>query len=173
MATDKQREYLKKWLFKAEQEKDVFDCFISGWIALTIAAQRHLTHSAGAVPCETDRERVISYFRDNEATIRTAVEKHRDQMKTLAERRGTRGGTVVDGMKIQGHCKIFKDAVLLTARSTDLAFAEAVAEILNKVRNKLFHGNKGYDDTEDRRVVSLVSPLLLSIVRGCERLTNG
>jgi hypothetical protein len=78
----------------------------------------------------------------------------------------------VDGAAIQHHCRLFKGAVRGTSTCADECLAEATAEILNKVRNNLFHGNKMYDDKEDREVLNLLTPLLMTIVRTCEALNE-
>ena len=170
MAADKQTEYIKKWFTKAGREPDVFDRFMSGWLALAIAAQRHRTRSGVSLTDDTDRERVIDYFSAHAAEVLAAIHAHKREMETLARRRGTRGGTVLDGARIQKHCRIFGDAVLGNAQCSRDDLSEAAAEILNKVRNNLFHGSKVYDDANDRALLELVTPLMLTIVQTCERL---
>lgn len=178
MAPDKRSEFIAKWYAKAEQDADVFDRFISSWVALTIASQRHRTmYESRRRPelneekVDTDRFRVIDYFEFNAAKIRAAVQTNIVEMRRLGERRGTRGGTIVDGgREIQRHCRLFKGEVLGPSTCTDERLAEATAEILNKVRNNLFHGNKIYDDKEDRELLNLVTPLLMTIVATCEGL---
>jgi hypothetical protein len=137
---------------------------------LTIASQRHRTIRGGQRGRDkTDRDRIIDYFKFHAASVRAAVQLKIVEMRRLAERRGRGGGTVVDG-PIQEHCRRFKGAVLGTSTCTDEPLAEATAEILNKVRNNLFHGNKIYDETDDRELLNLVTPLLMTIVATCERL---
>lgn len=45
---------------------------------------------------------------------------------------------------------------------------EAVAELLNRVRKNVFHGMKLYDDREDLKLLGLVNPVLLSVLRHSE-----
>ena len=170
MAPDKQAQFIAKWFTKAEQDTDVFDRFVSAWVALTIASQRHRTIRGHRRRDETDRERIIDYFKSNAAKLRAAVQENVVELRRLAERRGTRGGTIVDGATIQVHCRIFKSTVLGTSTCTNEHLATATAEILNKVRNNLFHGTKMYDDTNDRELLNLVTPLLMTIVATCEGL---
>ena len=49
---------------------------------------------------------------------------------------------------------------------------EATAEILNKVRNNLFHGSRVYDDSNDCALLDLVTPILLTIVTSSEQLRS-
>jgi hypothetical protein len=171
MARDRRTEYLRKWFSKAEREEDRFDRFIYGWLALTIAAQRYCTES-GSDSTETDRERVISYLKHHATSVDAAIQKNRVQMVSLANRTGTRGGVVVDGWRIEEHCVRFRNKIQGGATCSTEQFAEAVGEILNKVRNNLFHGSKVYDDAEDRELLGLVTPLLLTILDSSERLTD-
>jgi hypothetical protein len=140
-------------------------------LALTIAAQRYCTES-GSDSTETDRERVISYLKHHATSVDAAIQKNRVQMVSLANRTGTRGGVVVDGWRIEEHCVRFRNKIQGGATCSTEQFAEAVGEILNKVRNNLFHGSKVYDDAEDRELLGLVTPLLLTILDSSERLTD-
>jgi len=45
----------------------------------------------------------------------------------------------------------------------------AVAELLNKVRNNVFHGVNVYDDKEDLKLLMLVNPVLLAVLLESER----
>jgi hypothetical protein len=170
MAPDKQAQFIARWFTKAEQDTDVFDRFVSAWVALCIASQRHRTIRGQGRRDETERERVIDYFRSNAAKLRAAVQENVVELKRLAERRGTRGGTIVDGDAIQVHSRLFRGTVLETSPCTNEHLATATAEILNKVRNNLFHGAKIYDDTNDRELLSLVTPFLMTFVATCEGL---
>ena len=171
MAPDKQAESVGRWFAKAEQDTDVFDRFISSWVALTIASKRHRTISGRRhSPDETDRDRIIDYFKSNAAKIRSAIHTNNPEMRRLASRRGTRGGTVVDGDRVQKHCQLFMRVVLGASTCPDEDLTTATAEILNRIRNNLFHGTKMYDGEQDCELLNLVTPLLMTIVRTCERL---
>lgn len=168
MAGDRRAEYLKKWFHKAKIEEDVVDRFICGWLALAIAAQIHRTYSEIYIPKDTDRLRVIDYLKDKANSVEGATQTNKRDMEALANRNGTDGGIVVDG--IQRFCRRFRGKVLGRLTCSPEEFGEAVAEILNKVRNNLFHGSKMYDDANDRALLELVTPLLLTIVAKAERL---
>jgi hypothetical protein len=44
----------------------------------------------------------------------------------------------------------------------------AVAELLNKIRNNVFHGVKVYDDREDLDLLRNVNPVLLAVLEESE-----
>lgn len=169
---DRRAEYLKKWFNKAEREKDVFDRFMSGWLALVIAAKIDWTNSGLSVRDNTDRELAIEYFKHHAESVAEVVLTNRVGARSLAMRMGTGGGVIVDGQQIQEHCRKFRGKVLGQRDCSATDFAVATAEILNKVRNNLFHGAKVYDDAEDRKLLELVTPLLLAIVSTIESLSR-
>lgn len=169
---DRRAEYMKKWFDKAQHEEDTFDQFICGWLALVSAANIHWTISGKQVTKDTkDRELVKEYFKHHADSVTEAVQTNPMGARALAQRMGTGGGIIIDG--IQEDCKKFRGKVLAHrdySSVTEKEFAVATAEILNRVRNNLFHGAKVYDDTTDLQLLKLVTPLLLTILSMVERL---
>lgn len=170
MAGDGRSERLKKWFRKAETEKDIIDRFIYGWLAMTIAANIEFTHSGIPDPKINDRKRVIHYFKKHSEAVETAAQEHNANSLTLSKRMGPEGGVILDALAIQEHCKNFRRKVLKQGACSSSDFAEATAEILNRIRNNLFHGSKLYDDTADRTLLGLVTPILLAILATSEGL---
>lgn len=169
MARDRRSERLKKWFRKAETEKDIFDRYVYGWLALGLAASIHETTSGSRF--EKDSERVNAYLKAHASDVEEAVEKDKLSAASLSKRMGTQNGVIVDGpLWLQEHCRRFRSKVLRQGTCSPVEFAESTAEILNKVRNNLFHGEKVYDDAEDRKLLEFATPLLLTIVAMCERL---
>jgi hypothetical protein len=94
-------------------------------------------------------------------------------MVSLARRRGTNyGHPIVDTGNPQLRDKFSKLAAHYTQDHSlsEEELVETVAELLNKIRNNLFHGVKVYDDREDIVLLELVNPVLLTILRNCEFL---
>lgn len=168
MAHDRRSEHLKKWFRKAEAEEDVFDRFIYGWLALALAASIHETRLGERF--EKDSKRVVNYLQTRADDVEAAVRKETQSAVTLSKRMGSGNGVIVDGWPLQKHGKRFRRKVLGQGTCSPIEFAESTAEILNKVRNNLFHGVKVYDDAEDRALLESATPLLLTIVATCERL---
>lgn len=165
---DRRAEYVERWLNRARNERDVFDQFISAWIALTIAVKRHCTESGSSCD-KKDSELVFKYLEDHPSEVKAAFESHGHEMQDLAGRRGTGGCIVLDGgNELQRHCKLFAKGILGRATCTDEEMNKATAAILVRIRNNVFHGNKVYDDASDRELLTLVTPLLLTIVGTCE-----
>ena len=168
MPHDRRSERLKKWFKKAEDEEDIFDRYVYGWLALGLAASIHETTSGERF--KKDSERVENYLKTRADDVEEAVRRETQSAVTLSKRMGTRNGVIVDGSpRLQEHCKKFRRKVLEQGTCSPTEFAESTAWILNQIRNNLFHGEKVYDDAEDRKLLESATPLLLAIVASCER----
>ncbi len=173
MAEDRRITLVKKWFKRAVKTDDPFDRFIYLWITLVVAAQRFRTHSGYFREGDTDREKILDYFHANSSHIFRALQENQDSMVGLARRRGTNyGNAIVDTGNRELRDKFSKLATHYTQncflRQEELV--ETLAELLNKIRNNLFHGVKVYDDREDIALLELVNPVLISIVRHCKSL---
>lgn len=174
MATDRRLIFTKKWFLRAIRTEDPFDRFTSLWIALVAAAQRHRTSIGTPVrENDTDREKMLDYFRANSHQIFQALRENLDSMVKLSRRRGTYyGNPIVDTGSPELRDKFSKITTHYTKNPLlpQEELVEAVAELLNKIRNNLFHGVKVYDDREDAALLELVNPVLIAILRNCESL---
>ena len=168
MAGDRSAEYLRIWFAKAEAEEDVFNRFMSGWLVLAMAATIYRTKSGGFMSEERESQRVIAYLKSEAHSVEKAAQANRPNMEALAKRRGTEGGIVIDGK--QQFCRIFRGKILGQSPCSAEKFAEATGEILNRVRNNLFHGAKVYDDSRDRALLELVTPFLLTFLATSKHL---
>lgn len=174
MAEDRRLTLVKKWFQRGEKALDPFDRFFYLWIALIIAAQR--LRPRRGVPSRhhnTDREKVLDYFRANSRNVFQALQETRDSMLKLARRRGTKHGhPIVDSGNPKLRDKFSRLAAHYTqdASLSQADLVETVAGLLNKIRNNLFHGGKVYDDREDVALLELVNPVLLEILRKSEAL---
>ena len=169
MAGDRRSERLKKWFRKAETEKDIFDRYVYGWLALGLAASIHETTFGSRF--EKDSERVKAYLKAHATEMEETVQKDYLSASSLSKRMSTKNSVIIDGPQwLREHCKRFRRKVLGQETCSPVEFAESTAEILNKVRNNLFHGEKVYDDAEDRKLLEFATPLLLNIVATCEQL---
>ncbi len=171
MAGDKRLEFINKWHNKAKKEIDPFDKFIYSWIALVVAAQRFRTYNGYISEDDTDREKIKGYFRAKIDFISEILGRHRETMQKLARRRGTTYGNFIvdtgnDELRKQFKklAKHYNEKPSLTQKE----LVETVAELINKIRNNLFHGIKLYDDREDAALIELVNPILIDIVETCE-----
>ena len=164
MAEDKRIAYSKKWFKRGAGIDDPIDKFIYLWIALVIAAQYRM------VSGNTDRKRIINLFRTRRTLIFNAIKEHRTRMVKLAQRRGTEdGGPIVDTEypKLREKFSKIVDYYTQGISLDEGALVEYVGELLNKIRNNLFHGDKVYDDREDIELMNLVNPILHDVLEVC------
>jgi hypothetical protein len=167
MVADRRVTFVRKWLRRAQGVKDPFDRFFSAWIALVVAAQRVRDHSGQNVEEDSDRQRVVDYFRVKKEGILRALRNQEAEMRVLAARQGTRYRNPIVDTGNQRLRDLFGDLSRHYVEGTPMADDDrvlAVAELLNKVRNNVFHGIKVYDDNEDLNLLKSVNPVLLAVL---------
>lgn len=165
MRGDRRSTFVKKWFGRAKKTEDPFDRFFYLWIALVVAAQR-LVRGNG----ENDRERVVDYFLYNKESVLQVLNNHNEIMHQLGRRRGTKyGNPIIDaGEELREKFEKLSNHYLRNQPLDAEEKVEIVAELLNKIRNNLFHGHKVYDDREDISLLGMVNPLLFEILQRCE-----
>lgn len=177
MAIDRRLTFVKKWFQRAVKADDPFEKFFFLWIALIVAAQRIRTRNGTPFrENDTDREKVLDYFRVNSHNVSQALQENQDRMVRLAQRRGTNyENPIVDTGNPELQDKFSKLAAhyIQNCHLPEEKLVEIVAELLNKIRNNLFHGGKVYDDREDIALLDLMNPVLLEILRKCESYEKG
>lgn len=171
MLDDRRLKFVRKWLERAKKEEDEFDRFFAAWIALVVASQRLRDHTGSRYDSSTDREKVLEYFDKKSPSVLKAIENRRVEMVNLSGRRGSgHGNAIVDSGDPE-----FRDRMTRLAKHyrndvpmLDADRVRAVGEMLNRIRNNIFHGIKIYDDREDLELLRQVNPLLLEILTRCE-----
>lgn len=172
MADDRRISFVRKWLRRARHAQDEFDRFFSAWIALVVAAQRIRDSLGHPAEEDSDRQRVVDYFLANRVQVMRAIERHQAEMSWLARRRGT---TYRNPIIDTGNPSLRDLFTRLSRHYTagepmqDDEHVRAIAELLNKVRNNVFHGAKVYDDREDLELLRNVNPVLLAVLEESER----
>ncbi len=169
MVQDRRSTFVARWFHRGVKEPDPFDRFFSLWIALVVAAQ-----SAGSFNSsdQKDREKILNYFRIKLAHVLEALEDSRIDLQALAKRRGTRRGDPIVDAAPQLSEKFAKLAAhySVSPSLSERDLVDAVAELLNKIRNNVFHGVKVYDDHEDFDLLQHANPILVAILTRCENL---
>jgi hypothetical protein len=167
VADDRRLIFMRKWLARARQADDPFDCFFAAWIALVVAAQRHRTNSGRSLEDDSDRSRVVDYFRSRRRQTLKLIQKHEAEMNALARRRGSRFGNPILDTGNRTLQNLFERLSRVYTAGESMADEDqivALAELVNKVRNNVFHGVKVYDDRQDLEILALVNPILLDAV---------
>jgi hypothetical protein len=173
MVHDRRVAFVRKWFQRAIEEDDEFDRFFSAWIALVVAAQRLRDYRGRLPKWDSDRKRVVDYFLAKKSRVMSAVKKREQEMMWLARRQGTRYGTPIIDTDTDDEylCNLFtKLSRHYTSKEAmpDDEFVKALAELLNRIRNNVFHGAKVYDDKEDLELLKNVNPVLLAVLNECE-----
>ena len=171
MAQDRRSIFVAKWFERGIKESDPFDRFFSLWIALVVAAQR--VSAFDRFDRDGDREKILRHFGVNSSRVLQALEGSKDSLQVLAKRRGTRySNPIVDTGNPELKRKFEKLAAHYSGKPSlsDEALVDAIAELLNKIRNSVFHGVKVYDDREDVKLLEHVNLLLAAILEKCESL---
>lgn len=161
--------FVRKWCCRGVLEKDPFDRFFSFWIALVVATQRWSTNAGPSRPRQTDREKVIQYLLGHQAQALEVLNEI-PTIRQLASRTGT---THHDAILDTGNRHLRKKFQRFARhfaghKIPDNELVETLGEIINLVRNNVFHGNKIYDESDDIAVLDLVNPILETLIHRCE-----
>lgn len=119
---------------------------------------------------DNDRKAVIQYFESRPVDIEEVLGSLRENTIWLAARRGK--GTSEPILDVlpespENLRKIFNDlAKVWDGQMTRKPrwVAKALAEVLNHIRNHMFHGLKNPDDAADQELLKRVNPILLRIL---------
>lgn len=160
----------RRWFERSKAEKNPFDKFFCLWIALIIAARCRTRRE----PEDNDGKTVKEYFCLNSNYIVSLMKEDTritQPLTQLRARRGSEGGKIVEtyGRQKERRRELFDKFACAYDDLTDEKRVEALAEIINQVRNNLFHGRKLYDDREDRELLELVNPVITSILTSIEK----
>ena len=161
-------DFVQRWHRKANESEDFFDRFFSAWIALVIKARGHLSAQQFAEP-DTDRLAIIQYFEERAEAVEAVLHGLPEQVAWLARRRGTGTGQPI--LDVQPYSpqhlrRTFDDLALVwseQARRKPRWIANATAEVVNHIRNNMFHGVKAPDDAADRELLERINCILLRV----------
>lgn len=158
----------ERWFKRGIAEVDPFDAFFCLWIALIIAAR----YGTQRDPEDADLGTIKEYFTSNHDRMLLALKEEDMVIRQLQKRRGTEGGKVVEAYGREQQRKYrrqkFDRFACAYEELTDSEKLDIIAEILNQVRNNLFHGRKLYADRQDLELLELVNPLMKSILKKIE-----
>jgi hypothetical protein len=140
-------EFVKRWHGRAAESPDCFDRFFSAWIALVIEARRHLGTEQLAQP-DTDRIAMIQYFESHADAVVGVLTYLREHIDWLARRRGT--GTNQPILDVNPYApehlrRDFDELAMVWLGQLQRKprwIACKTAEMVNHVRNNMFHASK-------------------------------
>lgn len=169
----KRAEFVRRWRQRASDAADPFDRFFSAWVALVIAARGHLYEQQLSQP-DTDRKAIIHYFESHDLVMSQVLGTLREELSWLAQRKGTGTGQPILDVQPdspQHLRRLFDDLAQVysgDAKRKTKWVACATAEMINHVRNNMFHGLKDPDDAADQALLQRVNPILVGVLAACE-----
>ncbi|MEX0805726.1 MAG: hypothetical protein WD688_20770 [Candidatus Binatia bacterium] len=165
--------FVARWQARAADAEDTFDQFFCLWIALVIQARPQLDPNQ-VDSDDTDRVAVLQLAQRHTMAIVASFEGVSDELKWLARRKGTRRGDAIvdvhDYVRRRDHLRTrfqwLTDHYTGARTCKPGLIVAAAAELLNHVRNNLFHGIKDPDDVEDEELVRHLLPVLRAFLKG-------
>lgn len=167
------RAFVTRWEGRAAGADDPFDHFFCLWIALVVQARPQLdVQQLGAG--DTDRAAIIRLCQANADKIFTSLGDCRGELMWLAARKGTsRSDPIVDvhdcapnREHLRTRFRWLAEHYAGVRECKPGLIVEAVAELINHVRNNLFHGIKDPEDVDDQELVQHLIPVLRAVLRG-------
>src|ERR1017187_2824665 len=162
-------DFVQRWHRKANESQDCFDRFFPACTALVIKARGHLSAQQLAEP-DTDRIAIIAYFEERAEAVEAVLQALPEQVAWLARRKGTGTGEPILDVQPYSpqHLRLtFDDLALVWSGQVRRKLrwvANATAEMINHVRNNMFHGVKAPDDAADRELLERINCILLGML---------
>ena len=159
---DTRDEIMHSWFKRGEKallEENIFEAFIYLWISWVVACKKsndfNYSNEFRYKKDENDREEVKLFCINHRDEINEILNNHKTSLAYLANRKGSKfKNPIIDASERQREIFLalsrdINGEIDLTVRQR----AEYVAELINRVRNNLFHGDKIYNDIEDRELI--------------------
>ncbi len=161
------------WFKKGEIAKNnhnSFEAFIYLWISWVIGCRIYISYNVQVDERanNTDREDILLWCEMNSDFVAQTIEANYSSLEFLGKRKGARyGDPIIDASpKLTGYFSTlsmyFKNTY--TYKKDD-QIANHFGELLNKIRNNLFHGDKSYNDKNDLELIQTVLPTLYDFAK--------
>jgi hypothetical protein len=165
---------LRDWFIKGELEMkqgNYFEAFIYLWISWVIGCKIYVSLNLYRDISKknfTDREDVIDWCTNNPELIVQIIQQHKNSLAYLGKRKGDRyGDPIIDAsLNLSRYFFILQkyfNNEHQYRRKKELA--THFAELLNKIRNNLFHGDKTYNEESDLELIKSVLPVLYDFAK--------
>jgi len=161
------------WFKRGESAKNndnPFEAFIYLWISWVIGCRIYISYNVHRDDRSnsTDREDVILWCKNNSNVVAQIIDDNYATLESLGKRKGSKyGDPIVDAnVKLSSIfsslSRYFRNDYTYKKNSE---LAETFAELLNKIRNNLFHGDKSYNDKQDYDLIMSVLPSLYDLAK--------
>ena len=133
---------------------------------MVVAAQKQEYNSYS-----TDGEKIRKYFIRKKDKIIFVMNQRKELIERLSRRIGTQFGDPildVSNPKLREKIRLFMNHYNNNGEISDTEKVDDLSIIINKIRNNTFHGSKVYDDEEDINLLSIINPIIESILVECE-----
>ena len=154
----------------AMNNNNPFEAFIYLWISWVIGCRIYISYNVHRDDRSnsTDREDVILWCKNNAGIVVQIIEDNFTTLESLGRRKGSKyGDPILDAnVKLSSMfsslSRYFRNDFTY---KKDSELADNLAELLNKIRNNLFHGDKSYNDKKDLELIQSVLPTLYSLAK--------
>jgi len=173
--TDQREQIMYDWYEKGVHEfnkNNDFEAFIYLWISWVVSCKIHLANNKpynSIVQKDLDDRRIIlEWSKNNSYHVKECIDKKMNDLIYLGKRVGSYyGNPIVDSSKnLQTNFTRFRDFLINKhSYENDIDLAVDFTELLNKIRNNLFHGNKSYDNQDDKSLLNAILPVLKDITQ--------
>jgi hypothetical protein len=172
---DQREQIMYDWFEKGQHEfnkSNDFEAFIYLWISWVVACKIHLANNKSYESIVQkdldDRKIILEWSKNNSSEVVECINLNSKDLVYLGNRVGSYySNPIIDSSKnLQEKFTRLKDFFsnkYLYENEKDLA--EDFTELLNKIRNNLFHGNKSYDNHEDKSLLKAILPVLKDITQ--------
>ena len=172
---DQREQIMYEWYEKGEDafnNENDFEGFIYLWISWVVACKIHLgnnkTYSSFVQKDFDDRTIIIEWCQNYAPDIRECINDSFKSLVYLGNRKGSHyKNPIIDAGKIL-QSKFTQLSDFFNGKyfyKYDQDLATDFAELLIKIRNNLFHGNKSYDNRDDKSLLKAVLPALKAITK--------
>jgi hypothetical protein len=173
---------MKDWFIKGETAKDkknYFEAFIYLWISWVIGCKIFIAYNISRDYSKdnyTDRNDILDWCNYNAELVAKIIKQNHNSLIYLGSRKGDKyGNPIIDARRPLSNYfytlqKYFNSEFQYR---DDKELAIHFGELLNKIRNNLFHGDKTYNEKSDLELIKSVLPVLYALAKDTIEYSNG
>ena len=153
---------------RALERGNLFESFIYLWISWVVACKVHRGNNYAFTPNLEDSKVVSGWAEGESREVVRIIESHLILLAPLGKRKGSKYGNAIVDSSVRLQEKFTRLSDYFNNEyvyENKRQLATDFAELVNKVRNNLFHGGKMYSSQEDRELLSVILPALKEIAQ--------